>query len=260
MMDMARELFEAMPCPNISSWNTMITGYAQNGDIALARHLFNQMPRRDSISWAAMIAGYAQSAQSEEALNLFVDMKRDGERINRSTFTCVLSTCADIAALELGTQLHGRAFKAGFESGCFVGNALLAMYCKCGSIDEAYDVFEDITDKDVVSWNTILAGYARHGFGKKALNIFDSMKVAGVKPDEVTMVGVLSAFALFVGVSDGLQRGNISKLRLSPPSQPLHSVIFGIWAHHSVQISCHSVTLLVGISDGLQRGNISKLR
>ncbi|KAK1361232.1 Pentatricopeptide repeat-containing protein [Heracleum sosnowskyi] len=192
-MDMARALFDAMPCPNISSWNTMITGYAQNGDIAHARHLFNQMPHRDSISWAAMIAGYAQSAHSEEALSLFVDMKRDGERINRSTFTCVLSTCADIAALELGKQVHGRTFKAGFESGCFVGNALLAMYCKCGSIDEAYDVFEDMADKDVVSWNTILAGYARHGFGEKALSIFNSMKAAGVKPDEVTMVGVLSA-------------------------------------------------------------------
>lgn len=67
------------------------------------------------------------------------------------------------------------------------------MYCKCGSIDEAYDVFEDIMDKDVDSWNTILAGYARHGFGKKAPSIFNSMKAAGVKPDEVTMVGVLSA-------------------------------------------------------------------
>lgn len=66
-----------------------------------------------------------QSAHSEEALRLFVDMKRDGGRINRSTFTCVLSTCADIAALELGKQVHGRTFKAGFESGCFVGKHFL---------------------------------------------------------------------------------------------------------------------------------------
>lgn len=192
-MDMASELFDAMPCRSVSSWNTMITGYAQNGEIDQARNLFDRMPSRDSISWAAIIAGYAHSGYSEEALHLFVEMMRDGEKLNRSSFTCVLSTCADIAALELGMQLHGRLVKAGFENGCYVGNALLAMYCKCGSIDEAYDVFKGISEKDVVSWNTIIAGYARHGFGKEALEVFESMKAVGSKPDDVTMVGVLSA-------------------------------------------------------------------
>ncbi|XP_057951851.1 pentatricopeptide repeat-containing protein At4g02750 [Malania oleifera] len=192
-MDLARELFEMMPCQNVSSWNTMITGYAHSGDIAHARNFFDKMPRRDSISWAAIISGYAQSGFCEEALHLFIEMKRDGERLNRSSFTSTLSTCANLAALELGKQVHGRLVKAGFETGCYVGNALLAMYCKCGSIDEAYDIFEEIVVKDVVSWNTMIAGYARHGFGKEALLVFDSMKKAGINPDDVTMVGVLSA-------------------------------------------------------------------
>ncbi|XP_070027512.1 pentatricopeptide repeat-containing protein At4g02750 [Nicotiana sylvestris] len=192
-MDLAREFFEAMPCKNVSSWNTMITGYAQNGDIVSARSLFHCMPCRDCISWAAIIAGYAQSGNSEEALRMFVEMKRNGGRINRSAFTCALSTCADIAAFELGKQIHGLLVKAGYHTGCYVGNALLAMYCKCGSIDEPYDVFEEIEEKDAVSWNTMIVGYARHGFGKQALQLFKSMKEAGFKPDDVTMVGVLSA-------------------------------------------------------------------
>ncbi|KAJ7970284.1 Pentatricopeptide repeat-containing protein [Quillaja saponaria] len=192
-MDKAGELFEAMPCRNISSWNTMITGYAQSGSIAQARNLFDRMPERDCISWAAIIAGYAQSAYYEEALHMFVEMKRDGEILNRSAFSCALSTCAEIASLELGKQLHGRVIKAGYDTGCYVGNALLGMYCKCGSIEEAYDVFEGIAEKDIVSWNTIIAGYARHGFGKQALMVFETMKRLGVKPDEITMVGVLSA-------------------------------------------------------------------
>ncbi|KAK6127643.1 hypothetical protein DH2020_038622 [Rehmannia glutinosa] len=192
-MNLAGELFEAMPCRNVSSWNTMITGYAQSGDIACARNLFDRMPHRDCISWAAIIAGYAQNGDSEEALRMFIEMKRDGERLNRSAFTCVLSTCADIAAFELGKQIHGRVVKAGYEFGCYVGNALLAMYCRCGSIDEAYNVFKRIKDKDVVSWNTIIIGYARHGFGEEALKHFESMKRACIQPDEVTMVGVLSA-------------------------------------------------------------------
>jgi pentatricopeptide repeat protein len=169
----------------------MITGYSQNGDIAQARKLFDMMPQRDCVSWAAIIAGYAQSGHYEEALNMFVEIKRDGESLNRATFGCALSTCADIAALELGKQIHGQAVKTGYETGCFVGNALLAMYFKCGSIDEANDVFEGIEEKDVVSWNTMLAGYARHGFGRQALMIFDSMKTTGVKPDEITMVYIL---------------------------------------------------------------------
>lgn len=192
-MDLARELFDKMPTRNISSWNTMVTGYAQSGEIESARDFFNKMPLRDSISWAAIIAGYAQSGCSEEAMHMFKEMKRVGERVNRSMFTSALSTCADVAALELGKQVHGRLLKAGFESGCYVGNALIAMYCKCGSIDEAYNVFKALGEKDIVSWNTMVAGYARHGLGEEALVIFESMKRGGIKPDDVTMVGVLSA-------------------------------------------------------------------
>ncbi|XP_008797547.2 pentatricopeptide repeat-containing protein At4g02750 [Phoenix dactylifera] len=192
-MDEAEELFNSMPCRNVNSWNTMITGYAQAGMIERAREMFDMMPQRDSVSWAAMIAGCSQGGFSEEALRLFVGMGRSRERMNRSSFTCVLSTCADIAMLECGTQVHGRLVKAGYGMGCFVGNALLAMYCKCGSIDEAYKAFNEMAERDVVSWNTMIAGYARHGFGKEALEIFDMMRATNTKPDDITMVGVLSA-------------------------------------------------------------------
>ncbi|KAI3808275.1 hypothetical protein L1987_24224 [Smallanthus sonchifolius] len=192
-INVAKELFDAMPCKNVSSWNTMITGFAQSGFIDLARDLFEKMPWRDCISWGAIISGYAHLGHNEEALSLFVEMKRNGEKANRSIFSCILSTCAETTALELGYQLHGQLVKVGIGSGWYVGNALLSMYCKCGNIDEANVIFEEISDKDIVSWNTIIAGYARHGFGKEALRVFESMKRSGVKPDEVTMVGVLSA-------------------------------------------------------------------
>ncbi|PWA52216.1 hypothetical protein CTI12_AA456980 [Artemisia annua] len=192
-IDVAKELFDVMPCKNVSSWNTMITGFAQSGFIDTARDLFEKMPRRDCISWGAIISGYAHLGHNEEALRLFVEMKRSGEKANRSIFSCILSTCAEITALELGYQLHAQLVKVGLRSGWYVGNALLSTYCKCGNIDEANAIFEEISDKDIVSWNTIIAGYARHGFGQEALRVFESMKRNGVKPDQVTMVGVLSA-------------------------------------------------------------------
>ncbi|XP_065849346.1 pentatricopeptide repeat-containing protein At4g02750 [Euphorbia lathyris] len=192
-MDMAKELFEAMPFRNISSWNTMITGYSQAGDVADARSFFDRMPMRDPISWSAMIAGYVQNDCCEEAIRLLVGMRRDGERLNRSSSSCALTACAKIAALDFGRQLHGWLVKIGFETVGYVGNALIAMYYKCGSIGEAHYVFEEIADKDIVSWNSMIYGYARHGFGKEALVFFELMKKIGVKPDDATMVGVLSA-------------------------------------------------------------------
>ncbi|XP_021757347.1 pentatricopeptide repeat-containing protein At4g02750-like [Chenopodium quinoa] len=194
-IDVARELFEAMPTRSISSWNTMISGYAQTDDIQEARNLFNKMPQRDSISWSAMIAGYAKSGHSEEALHLFAEMHRNGERSNRSVYTCVLSTCADTGVLELGMQIHGQVIKIGYGSATYVGNALVAMYCKCGSIHKANCVFKGILEKDTVSWNTMIAGYARHGFGLQALAVFDTMTKFGIRADDTTMVAVLSACA-----------------------------------------------------------------
>lgn len=194
-IDLARELFEATPTRSITSWNTMISGYAQRGDIAEARNLFNKMPQRDSISWSAMIAGYAQSGHSEEALHLYVEMRRNRERSNKSVFTCVLSTCADTGVLELGMQIHGQVTKIGYESATYIGNALVAMYCKCGSINKAYCVFRGIIEKDSVSWNTMIAGYARHGLGRQALAVFESMTKSEARVDDTTMVALLSACA-----------------------------------------------------------------
>ncbi|OIV90745.1 hypothetical protein TanjilG_21876 [Lupinus angustifolius] len=202
----ARRLFDQLPFRDDNLWNTMISGYAQDGDLSEARRLFEESPSRDVFTWtsmvsgyvhngmldeairvfdemcenneAAIIVGYAQNSHYEEALNMFVEMKRNAESLNMATFSCALSTCADIAALELRKQVQGQAVKTGYETGCFVGNALLGMYFKCGSIGEAYDVFVGIEVKDIVSWNTMLAGYARHGFCKQDLTIFESMKMA----------------------------------------------------------------------------------
>ncbi|KAK1275222.1 Pentatricopeptide repeat-containing protein [Acorus gramineus] len=182
-----------MPCRNTGSWNTVVVSYARNGDVVRARRVFDEMPQRDSISWSTMIGVYSQYGMGEEALRLFIEMGRDGAGIVRSIFNCVLSTCADMVALECGRQVHGRLVKAGFEMGCFVGNTLMVMYSKCGSIDEAYKAFEGIMDKDVITWNTMITGYARHGFGKEALDVFASLLKTEIKPDDITLVGVLSA-------------------------------------------------------------------
>jgi pentatricopeptide repeat protein len=78
--------------------------------------------------------------------------------------------------------------KAGYGVGCFVGNALLDMYFKCGNMEEAHNAFEEMMERDVVSWNTMIAGYARHDFGKEALEVFDTMRKTSTKADDITLV------------------------------------------------------------------------
>ncbi|XP_057841438.2 pentatricopeptide repeat-containing protein At4g02750 [Cryptomeria japonica] len=192
-MEDASHLFSSMPNRNVSSWNAMIAGFAQNGQIENARRLFDKMGSRDSLSWTVMIAGYSQNDHCEEALKMFSQMKHSGFKPVESTFTCVLSACANLAALEQGKQLHGISIKTGFEPGVFVGNAIVTMYCKCGSIDDAHCLFEIMPKRDVVSWNAIIAGYAQHGYGKEALQFFEQMQHMGIKPNRITLIGVLSA-------------------------------------------------------------------
>ena len=149
--------------------------------------VFNQMPHRNCITWTSIIAGYNKNGDYEEALLIFTEAMNDREMLNANTFASVVSACADIVAFELGKQIHGHVVKGGFAD-CNVDNALVSMYCKCGSISEAYEIFDRIEDKNVMSWNTLIVGYARHGLGQEALQLFESMKLSCIKHNDITMV------------------------------------------------------------------------
>ncbi|KAJ1704511.1 hypothetical protein LUZ63_004290 [Rhynchospora breviuscula] len=189
----ARKLFDQMPCRDQVTWNTMLSAYGNAGMIEEAREMFYEMPSRDTVSWSAMLAAYSQVGLSEEVLYMFREMFRRGTKANYSSYACALSTCADMATLNYGTQLHTQLFKVSYGMGCFVGNVLLTFYFKCGSMDDAQKVFDEMLEKDTASWNTMISGYARHGFGLKAWEVFDLMKQTQIKPDDITLVGVLSA-------------------------------------------------------------------
>eukprot|EP01018_Ginkgo_biloba_P036406 Gb_31440 [translate_table: standard] len=193
LMEKARHLFDEMPKRDVVSWTMLVTGYVQGGRLDDARSLFDKMPEHDVASWNAMIAGYTQHGHSEEGLKLFSRMQWEGTKPDHCTFTIVLSTCGSLSALEYGKQVQQHIIKSGFESYVFVGNALITMYAKCGSIGEAWQVFEKMAERDTTSWNAIIAGYAQHGHGKEVLQVLEQMQGAGVKPDHVTFVGVLSA-------------------------------------------------------------------
>eukprot|EP01018_Ginkgo_biloba_P019473 Gb_00852 [translate_table: standard] len=192
-VDEALRLFEEMPERNVFSWTAMVAGYAQNGHVEEALELFQKMPERPVVSWNAMIAGYAQNGYFNETLNLFRKMQLATVKPDSVTFASILPACANSAALEHGKEVHEEIIRSGFHSVIFVGNALIDMYAKCGSVEDARKVFDKSPTRDTVSWSSMIVGYAMHGCGKEALQLFEQMQRYGTKPDHVTLVGVLSA-------------------------------------------------------------------
>ncbi|CAJ2677104.1 unnamed protein product [Trifolium pratense] len=189
----AWELFVRMPLKNVVACTAMITGFCKQGKINEAWNLFQQIPCRDCASWNIMITGYAQNGRGEEALNLFSQMVRTGMQPDDLTFVSIFTACASLALLDEGRQTNALVIKHGFHSDLSVSNALVTMYSKCGEIVNSELAFGQISHPDIVSWNTIIAGFAQHGLYDRARYYFDHMVAVGVTPDGITFLNLLSA-------------------------------------------------------------------
>ncbi|PON33762.1 DYW domain containing protein [Parasponia andersonii] len=195
----ARWFFDRMPIRNVVSETSMVSGYAKAASVKAARLMFTKMTERNVISWNALISGYTQIGENGEALSLFLLLKRESVCPTHYTFGNLLNACANLADLQLGKQAHSHVLKHGFqfqndeEPDIFVGNSLIDMYTKCGSVEDGWRVFENMLERDHVSWNAMIVGYAQNGYGTEALGMFRKMLASGEQPDHVTMIGVLCA-------------------------------------------------------------------
>ncbi|KAJ7540625.1 hypothetical protein O6H91_10G023400 [Diphasiastrum complanatum] len=185
--------------------NTLVDMYAKCGCTEDARELFNNMSERDVVSWTAMIAGYAQNGLGKEALALYEQMKQEGVQPSNVTFVLLLKACASLGALKQGKQLHSDIIKKGFQSNVIVGSSLVDMYAKCGCTEDARELFNSMSERDVVSWTVMIAGYAQNGLGKEALALYEQMKQEGVQPNNVTFVLLLKACASLGTLEQGKQ-------------------------------------------------------
>ncbi|GAV86586.1 PPR domain-containing protein/PPR_2 domain-containing protein/PPR_3 domain-containing protein, partial [Cephalotus follicularis] len=221
----AREVFDGMVLRDVVTWNSMISGYIRNGLIDEALTVFNGMPSKDDISWnlvigglvncqkldlaekyfkemrirsvaswSIMISGLAKNDHGEEGVKLFIRMKEAGPSPDEATVTSVLTICSSLPALHLGKQTHALAIKSSLDRFIAVSNAMVTMYARCGNMHSALLEFSSmLTHDDVISWNSIICGFAHHGYGEKALEMFEQMRLTDIKPNHITFVGVLSA-------------------------------------------------------------------
>ncbi|KAI9110951.1 hypothetical protein K1719_018071 [Acacia pycnantha] len=194
-MEDAHILFNKMPKRDLVSWTTIIDGYVKSGSVMIARRLFDEMPERNTISCNTMMAGYVQNGYCVEALKLFHDMKiKARTQPDETTLLIVLTAITQLGHVEVGAVIH--RYLEGNNSKSLsgkVGVALIDMYSKCGSIENAISVFENIDQKNVDHWNAVIGGLAIHGMGEMAINFLFQMVKDSVKPDDITFIGVLSA-------------------------------------------------------------------
>ncbi|KAF5189004.1 Pentatricopeptide repeat-containing protein [Thalictrum thalictroides] len=186
---------------------TLIDMYARFGCVSYAGYVFVKMPERNVVSWSAIIACYAKNERPFEALQLFWEMMSETFDVipNSVTMVSVLQACAALSALGQGKLLHCYVLRKGFDSTLSVMNSLVNMYLKCGSLENGRQIFDQMVKKDIVSWNSIIAGHAINGYGKEAVVLFRDMIRSGISPNIITFVSVLGACSHAGLVDEGKQ-------------------------------------------------------
>ncbi|KAM6542583.1 hypothetical protein CsatB_007030 [Cannabis sativa] len=200
----ARCVFDDMPEKTVVSWTAMVSGYTMVGDLKLARSIFDQMPVKNVVSWNAMIAGYVHNHMFDQALQMFSQMLIDRNcRPDETTLVSVLSACSHLGSLEHGRWVDSYIKRSNFSLSIPLGNALMDMFAKCGDVENAKVIFHKMPKRCIITWTTMVSGLSVNGKCKEALNLFDSMCGAGVKPDDVIFIAVLSACTHGGFVEDG---------------------------------------------------------
>ncbi|XP_062077416.1 putative pentatricopeptide repeat-containing protein At3g15130 [Humulus lupulus] len=171
--------------------NVIVAMYSRFNLVEEAEKVFRVIEEKDVVSWNTLITACVHCADHAQGLRVFKQM--NGLRPDDFTFASVLAACAGLASIKHGKQIHAHLTRTRPYQDVGVGNALVSMYAKCGSIEYAYKVFDKMACHNLLSWNTIIAGFANHGLGQRAVEVFEQMKKIGEKPDSVTFVGLLMA-------------------------------------------------------------------
>ncbi|KAG1346322.1 pentatricopeptide repeat-containing protein, chloroplastic-like [Cocos nucifera] len=209
----ATRVFDEIPVKDPVPINCLISGYSKSGNVLAARRLFDGMTRRTSSSWNSMITCYAHHGNFAEALRLFERMQTENVRPSEITLVTVLSICAKLGDLKTGLKVKKLIGNNDLRRDLIVQTAVLEMYVKCGAVDEARQEFERMECRDVVAWSSMIAGYAQNGKSNEALELFERMKAENCKPNEVTLVSVLSACAQLGSVEVGEHIGNYVEIQ-----------------------------------------------
>ncbi|XP_010268791.1 PREDICTED: pentatricopeptide repeat-containing protein At1g03540 [Nelumbo nucifera] len=177
-------------CGNLVVESSLVDMYGKCGLVEESHKVFDRMPQKNSVSWCALLGGYCQNGDFESAIKIFRMMDKVDDLYS---FGTVLRACAGLAAVRQGKEIHCQYLRMGSWRDVIVESALVDLYAKCGFIDYAYRIFVEIPFRNLITWNSMICGFAQNGRGEEAIGMFNEMVKEGIIPDYISFVGVLFA-------------------------------------------------------------------
>ncbi|KAL3647826.1 hypothetical protein CASFOL_008794 [Castilleja foliolosa] len=203
--------------------NTIIDVYGHCGETGYARNLFKLIETRNIVSWTSMIACYIHNGLSDKALELSFQMVKSGAELDSIALLSILSAVANLSALSKGKEIHGFLVRKHMHLSESIPSSLIDMYSSCGALDSSYNVFNNVEDKDLVLWTSMINAYGMHGHGTMAIQLFKKMEFEkNVRPDHIAFLAILYACSHSSLVDEGKLFFNAMKFDYSLDPWPEH--------------------------------------
>ncbi|PWA34675.1 Pentatricopeptide repeat-containing protein [Artemisia annua] len=203
----ALSIFNDDKLPHSVIHSNVIAGmYNRSGQYHKTQELFCEVGDPDTVSWNILIAACSRNGDFKEAFELFHHMQMDRITPDNYTYVSLLSICTKLCNLVLGSSLHGLMMKANFNrSDLMVCNIMIDMYGKCGSLWNAATIFDEMIEKNVVSWTALVSALGLNGYEQEAVERFKQMEMIGIEPDNIAFIAVLSACRHAGLVNEGME-------------------------------------------------------
>lgn len=184
--------------------SALVDMYCKCGLMEEAEKIHYRLEEQTMVSWNAIISGFSLQKKSEDSQRFFSYMLEMGVEPDNFTYATVLDTCANLATIGLGKQMHAQIIKLELQSDVYITSTLVDMYSKCGNMHDSLLMFQKAPKRDSVTWNAMICGCAHHGLGEEALEIFEHMLLQNIKPNHATFVSVLRACSHVGNAEKGL--------------------------------------------------------
>ncbi|KAJ6994401.1 pentatricopeptide repeat-containing protein [Populus alba x Populus x berolinensis] len=219
----ARKVFDEMPERNVVSWTVMIDGYAKVGDMASARALFDEAPEKDVVAWSALISGYSRNEQPNEAVKIFFEMVSMNVKPDEFIMVNLMSACSQLGNHDMAKWVDSYLSQTSIDTRqAHVLAALIDMHAKCGNMEKAVKLFEDMPSRDLIPCCSLIQGLSIHGRGVEAVELFNRMLDEGLIPDSVAFTVILTACSRGGLIEDGWHFFDTMKNKYSVVPSPDH--------------------------------------
>lgn len=219
----ARKVFDEMVERNVVSFTVMIDGYAKAGDMASARALFDEAPEKDVVAWSALISGYSRNEQPNEAVKIFFEMVSMNVKPDEFIMVNLMSACSQLGNPDMAKWVDSYLSQTSIDTRqAHVLAALIDMHAKCGNMEKAVKLFEDMPSRDLIPCCSLIQGLSIHGRGVEAVELFNRMLDEGLIPDSVAFTVILTACSRGGLIEDGWHFFDTMKNKYSVVPSPDH--------------------------------------